>query len=143
MITVIGGVSIGGRILMGGLGDRIGNRQSLALCFALMSAALLSLPIAHKIWTFYLFAAAFGFAFGGMYTLGSPLAADLFGLSSHGLIFGVVSFGGTIGGAIGPALAGYIFDTNGSYRLAFMVFATIGIIGLVSTSLIRVKQGNS
>ena len=142
MITVIGGVSIGGRILMGGLGDRIGNRQSLALCFALMSAALLSLPIAHKIWTLYLFAAAFGFTFGGMYTLGSPLAADLFGLSSHGLIFGVVSFGGTIGGAIGPALAGYIFDTNGSYRLAFMVFATIGIIGLVSTLLIRVKQGN-
>ena len=74
MLTVIGGVSIGGRILMGGLGDRIGNRQSLALCFALMSAALLLLPIAYKIWDLYLFAAAFGFTFGGMYTLGEDFS---------------------------------------------------------------------
>jgi MFS family permease len=140
MLTVIGGVSIGGRIIMGGLGDRIGNRPSFTLCFALMSTALFLLPMARDIWMLYLFAVAFGFTYGGMYTLGSPLAAELFGLGSHGLIFGAVSFGGTIGGAIGPALAGRVFDTAGSYNLAFSVSAAIGIVGLVSILLMRMRH---
>ena len=43
----------------------------------------------------------------------------------------------TIGGAIGPLLAGRIFDMKGSYQLAFLVCAILSITGLILISLLR------
>jgi OFA family oxalate/formate antiporter-like MFS transporter len=69
----------------------------------------------------YLFAAMYGFSHGGFFIVLSPLLADLFGLSSHGAIFGGVFLSATAGGAVGPMLAGRIFDVTGSYQLAFLI----------------------
>jgi transposase len=71
------------------------------------------------------------FANGGMGAAESPLVAALFGLRSHGLILGVVDLGFTIGAAVGPFLAGYIFDVAGSYQVAFSVSAAIGVVVLL------------
>ena len=81
----------------------------------------------------YLFAAGFGIAYGGLATTQSPLVAGLFGVRSHGLIFGVITNGFTIGATIGPIVAGYIFDVTGSYQLAFLLSAVIGVVGLILT----------
>ena len=85
----------------------------------------------------YLCAGVIGFAAGGMGTAESPLAAELFGLSSHGLIFGVAGFGFTIGAAAGPLVTGYIFDLTHSYQIAFLISAALAVIGLILTILIR------
>ena len=58
-------------------------------------------------------------AAGGLFTVVSPTVAEMFGMRAHGAIFGVVLFCGTIGGAIGPVVAGRIFDVTGGYDLAF------------------------
>jgi len=61
---------------------------------------------------------------GGYFTIMSPIVAEFFGLNAHGVLFGIVAFSGTIGGAIGPILAGYIFDVTAGYGLAFwLVFS--------------------
>jgi len=57
-------------------------------------------------------------------------------VSSHGLIFGTLDFGFTVGAAIGPLLAGYIFDVTGSYQVAFLVCAVIAVVGLMLTILL-------
>jgi len=91
----------------------------------------------------YLFAIAFGFAQGGMGAVESPMVASLFGLRSHGLIFGVCCFVFTIGAATGPIMTGYIFDVNGSYQTAFLVCGALSVAGLMSTILltpIRVER---
>ena len=80
----------------------------------------------------YLFAIVFGFANGACGAQTSPLTAELFGLRSHGLIMGVTGLSYTIGAAVGPLLAGYLFDVLSSYQVAFLVCAAIGIIGLMS-----------
>jgi len=141
ILVAIGGLDIVGRIVLGGAADRIGNRQAFIIGFILMSAALFWLVPSKELWMLYLFAAGFGFAHGGIGASGSPLAAGLFGLSSHGLIFGVMGLGVTIGGAIAPFLTGYIFDVTGSYQVAFLVCAAIGIVGLVLTALLRPITG--
>jgi len=41
----------------------------------------------------------------------------------HGSIFGTLSLAVAIGGAVGPLLAGYIFDATGSYDIAVIVGA--------------------
>jgi len=141
ILAAIGGASIAGNIILGGAAERIGNKQVFIIGFILMSAALFWLVIARETWMLYLFAVVLGFARGGMAASDSPLVAGLFGLNSHGLIFGVTSLGFTIGAALGPFLAGSIFDNTGSYQMAFLISAAISIVGLVITALLTPITG--
>jgi len=137
VLAIIGGTSIAGKIITGGAGDRIGNKTVILICFVLLSVILFWLRLAEVVWMLYLFAAVFGFAYGGVITLQSPVIAELFGLSSHGVIFGVIFFVGTIGGAIGPILSGHIFDITSSYQLAFLISGAVAIMAIILTSLLR------
>jgi len=131
IITLIGGVSIGGRVIMGTAGDRIGNKISWIVCLTLVAMSLFWLLIARELWMFYLFAIVFGFGYGGVSVLMSPMIAEYFGLRSHGTIFGmVIMFGGTGGMAAGPLIAGYLFDITGDYFLAFLIYAVLSVIGV-------------
>jgi len=141
ILATVGGLTIVGRVVLGGVADRIGNRQVFIFAFSLMAATLFCLVPATEIWMLYLFAIAYGFTSAGPGTTSSPLVAGLFGLSSHGLILGVTGLGNTIGGALGPFLAGYIFDVTGSYQVAFLICAAISIVGLVSTVGLRPITG--
>jgi len=134
ILAVIGGLSTGGRIIMGSAGDRIGNKLALIICFGLLSISLFWLLTAKELWMLCLFAVIFGFGYGGIATLASPIVAEQFGLSSHGVILGAVLFSGTIGEASGPVLAGHIFDVTGSYNLAFLICALTGVTGLILVS---------
>jgi len=136
ILATIGGASIIGRVVLGNVADRIGNRRVFIIGFILMAAALFWVVPATEAWILYLFAVAFGFAYGGCAASESPLVAGLFGLSSHGLILGITSLGFSIGAGAGPLVAGYIFDVSQSYQMAFLVCAAIGVIGLVLTALL-------
>ncbi len=136
LIAVIGGLSIAGRIIMGSGSDRIGAKFSYVIAFTMMALALFWLPFAREVWMLYLFAAIFGFAYGGLITFFSPLVAELFGLGSHGVILGISTSVGTIGGAIAPVLTGGIFDLTGSYDSAFLVTAAVSVLGLIMALLL-------
>jgi len=137
ILATIGGLSIVGRIVLGSAADRFGNRQVFIIGFIVMAATLFWLVPAREVWGLYLFAVVFGFAFGGCATSESPLVAGLFGLSSHGLILGVMNLlGFTFGAAIGPFIAGHIFDMASSYQLAFIVSAGVSVVGLILTVLL-------
>jgi len=131
ILAVIGGISVGGRVIVGSASDRIGNKIALVISFSLISIALLWLLAARELWMFYLFAIVFGFGYGGMAALAAPVVAELFGLSSLGAIMGVtmIFVGGA--GAVGPVVAGHIFDITGSYSLAFTIYAVLSLISLV------------
>ncbi len=130
ILAIIGGLNIAGRIVIGGAADRIGSRRALIIGIVLLSISLLWLLIAKELWMLYLFAAIFGFTHAVLVLL-SPVVAELFGLSSHGVIMGFTDASCTIGVAIGPVLAGYIFDVTGSYQLGFLIVAAVSFIGLI------------
>ena len=48
-----------------------------------------------------------------------------------------MAFGATFGGAIGPTLAGSIFDTTGSYTVAFLLCAAVSIAGIMLLVLLK------
>ena len=137
ILAVRGAVGILGSYILGALADRIGNRQIFILGFVMLAASLFWLSLAEEKWMLYLFIVVFGFATGGMGASESPLTAWLFGLSSHGLIYGVVHVGFTIGAAAGPFATGYIFDLTGGYQWAFLTCAALGVIGLILTIILR------
>jgi len=136
ILAVIGALTIVGRLVFGGAADKFGNRPIFIIGFILTAGALLWLAAATEIWTLYLCAAVSGFANGGMGTSESPLVAELFGLKSHGLILAITGGGFTIGAAVGPLVAGYLFDIAGNYRGTFLVCTTISILGLILTLLL-------
>ncbi len=136
IMVTIGVLSIVGKVALGGAGDRIGNKQALIISFTLWALAYSWLLLAGEEWMLCLFAVAFGIAYGGNSTSQSPLVARLFGLSSHGLIFGVLGLGVTVGGALGPFIAAYIFDATGSYQVAFLVCGAIAVVGLILSALL-------
>ena len=119
VLSTIGATSILGRFLTGIAIDRTGNRLTMVLCYILLISSFLWLQVATEHWMFFLFAVVYAFAHGGLYTTISPVVAEYFGLRAHGSLFGILFFCSTLGGAIGPVVAGHIFDTTESYSLAF------------------------
>jgi MFS family permease len=137
ILATVGGSSILGRIVLGGVGDRIGNRRAYIIVFVMMALALLWLMPSRDAWSFYLLAFIFGLAYGNGVAQESPLVAKVFGLTSLGSILGVIVLSFGIGAAVGPVLAGYIFDVTGSYHIALIMTAAISVIALVLTILLR------
>lgn len=137
ILSTIGAVSIAGRLTIGTLIDRLGGARSLTICFAVLMASFVLLQTAGATWMLFLFAAIYGFAHGGFFTVMSPTLAEFFGTGSHGVIFGIVLFSGTIGGAIGPLLAGSLFDMMGNYNVVFMILTGVCLFGLLLTFALR------
>jgi MFS family permease len=131
VLSTIGGVSILGRIVMGAASDRIGGRRALIICLIVLFCSFVWLQAATEAWMLFLFAAIYGFAHGGFFTVVSPMVAEFFGTGSHGVLFGIILFSGTLGGAIGPVMAGRTFDVTGSYRLVFLVLSVLTLIGFL------------
>jgi len=140
ILATIGGFSVLGKLLLGRAGDIIGNRRTLILGFIFMSAALMFLAPAKMVWMLFLITGIFGFAFGTIAVSHSPLLAELFGLRSHGLIFGVFGISVSCGGAVGPLLTGYLFDVTNSYQMAFLLSAVLSLAGVLFAAFLRTEK---
>ncbi len=125
---------------MGTAIDRIGRKSSLIVCFIVLLCGLIWLQVASKVWMLFLFAAVYGFAHGSFWTVVSPTIAEFFGTLSHGVLFGIILFSGMVGGSVGPLIAGRIFDTTGSYQIAFIMLTGMATIGLALITLLKPLQ---
>ncbi len=130
VLSAIGGVSMIGRFVSGAAIDRYGCKPVMLVSFGFLTAGLLWLQTADSLWMLYLFTAIYGLAHGGFFTAVSPMAAEIFGMSAHGTILGIIVCFGTAGGAIGPMITGQIFDVTGSYSMVFLGFIVISLLGL-------------
>ena len=137
VLSTLGGMSMLGRLMTGIAIDRIGTRKSMILCFVVIFSGFLWLQLAEKTWMLYLFAAVYGLAHGGFFTLLSPMVAELFGIKSHGVLIGIAFFCGNFGGAVGPVLAGHIFDIAHSYQPVFLIMAAVAVAGLILTAFLK------
>ncbi|MEA3485849.1 MAG: MFS transporter, partial [Candidatus Aerophobetes bacterium] len=135
-LGLLGLVSIGGRIGGGWLSDRIGRRTALATSMAIQGICLFFLPKIITIEALYVFILVYGISYGGWAALFAPLTADIFGQTSLGALWGIITISSGIGGAIGPLFAGWIYDTLASYHLAFIIGGIISIIASILFALL-------
>lgn len=130
-ISVIGLFALVGSIFFGSLSDRIGRKMAIIISFVLQLIAFTLFFNATGVASLYLGAAAFGLFYGGFATLFPALVGDLFGSTHAGAIAGFIFGVAGILGGWGPALAGYLRDVQGDYRLTFLCCAISACCGLL------------
>ena len=121
ILSMIAGMSIVGRVGIGFISDRIGNRLSMCSCLTVVTLGLIGFMFAREVLVFYIIVFFFGLASGGLVPLTSTTAAQLFGLHSLGIILGSIMLGGVLGGSLGAFLGGLIFDITGEYALILLI----------------------
>ena len=141
LLSLAAGISIAGRISVGVVADRIGNRRAFILCYSLAAVAYLLILSGSSMAILYLAAIIFGAAGWGAATTITPMTASLFGLRAHGTILAHVMIGSTIGGAVGPVLIGYVYDITGSYRYGFLITVTVIAASIVTALLLKPMEG--
>lgn len=140
-LSIIGGASIVGRLSVGTLFDRIGIRKALVGSVSLGVIALLLLVLSPATWSFYLFTIIYGLSYGSFVPMETAVPAELFGISSLGIIMATLGLIPTFGSALAPPLAGAIFDATRDYHIAFVICLALMFIALVlSIILLRLKD---
>jgi MFS family permease len=125
-------ISILGRLGFGWLADFCDKRYTIAASLAMMSLGMFALFYVDIGWVMILFLLLFPSGYGGGTSVRGALLSEYFGRAAFGRLIGIVMGVGAIGAMIGPTLTGFIFDTTGSYYLAWM---GLGIISCVSVLL--------
>jgi MFS family permease len=141
VLSIAAGSSVVGRLTIGLIADRVGGRLALSFCVILITLSLTCLLFIHDVWMFYVFAVVFGFGYGGVVLLVTIVTAELYGLTSLGMMLGIFSFYDTAGGILGPPLAGSIFDATRSYSSAFLVCVILGVLAIIFSLILLKTKG--
>jgi MFS family permease len=111
-----------GRFGFGWLGDIFPKRYVLAATFGLMAAGMLAFCNVQITWVMIIFLLLFPPGFGGTMVLRGALLREYYGRGALGKMLGIIMGSAAMGGVIGPTLAGWVYDTTGSYRQIWLVF---------------------
>jgi len=131
-LALIGLFNIIGSVTSGVLGGRFSKKYLLSAIYGLRSLAILMLivfPLTPAL--LYAFAAMIGLLWLSTVPLTNGLVGQIFGMRYAAMLSGFVFFGHQIGSFMGVWLAGYLFDTTGSYQGAFWVSVALGVFALL------------
>jgi MFS family permease len=132
--SVEGLAGLGGRLLLGLLGDRFGAKPVLIAGLLVQAIAIGTYVFVSRLGEFYALAVIFGTAYGGVMPLYAVLAREYFGQHIMGTVFGAVTMLSSLGMAFGPLAGGWIFDTFDAYSWLFIGSCAVGL-GAVAVAL--------
>jgi MFS family permease len=125
--SVEGLSGLGGRLLLGVLGDRFGAKPVLVAGLTVQALCIGSYLYVHQLSEFYTLAVVFGTAYGGVMPLYAVLARDYFGPRIMGTVFGAATMASSIGMALGPLAGGWVFDNFNSYSWLYIGAFSVGL----------------
>jgi MFS family permease len=130
-------IGIIGRFGFGWLGDIYDKKYVLAVTIGLIFFGMLALSFVHMRWIIIPFLIMYSLGHGGSMVVRSAIVREYFGRDSFGKMLGIIMGSASIGGIIGPTLAGWSFDTLGSYRPIWHIFIGLLVIGVLLTLKLR------
>jgi len=138
VVSIIGIISIVGRIAFGVIGDKWGNKLAFVCCAGILIFAIVWLLLSHfSLTMLYMFAIIYGMFHGSYTVLTSPTVAGLFGTRNVGAIFGATQLCGITVGSLGGVITGYLYDTLGNYVVAFIVCGILAVLALTMMLFIQ------
>ncbi len=131
MTTALGVLGIFGRLGYGWLGIHWGEKRTYAMGLISLLIGFLVLAFTTSIVGVIVSLVFYAPAYGGLATQMLVLRGRYFGRRSFATIGGFMAPVLTLGTITGPIYAGWLYDTSGSYRVAFMSFASLMLVALV------------
>jgi MFS family permease len=136
-ISVIGAVSIIGRLATGTGSDKFGIHNTLILTRVFLAISLVWLIFTRSLLSFYVFTVLFSLAYGGEVPQVPLFIGRYYGTKAMATLVGLSLFIISIGGALGSWMGGKIFDVTGSYEWAFVAGALAGTASLILILIMR------
>ncbi|HZO04557.1 MAG TPA: MFS transporter [Burkholderiales bacterium] len=127
-LALIGLFNIVGTLGAGYLGGRFSKKYLLSTIYsirAVLITILIALPLTPL--NLYVFACGIGLLWLGTVPLTNGLVGQIFGMRYMAMLASIVFFGHQIGSFVGVWLAGYLYDTTGSYNGAFIASIGLGV----------------
>ena len=132
-------VSILGR-LTGSLGDFLLPERVLGIALLLEGAGVVGFLVAETAALAYASTIAIGIGFGAAYIAIAVVFSNFFGRAAFAKTAGTRFLITGVFNALGPFVAGTIFDATGSYRIAFLIVAAITLVGAVAALTVKPPQ---
>ncbi|MEE8346943.1 MAG: MFS transporter, partial [Dehalococcoidia bacterium] len=123
-------LSLGGRFGFGFVADQVDKRFVMAAAYALLALGVLLFATVYESWQVLIVLPLFGFGWGGVIPTRPALQAEVFGMRAFGAIQGLVFTIATMGALVGPVFAGWMYDQTESYRLSFVILASVGFLAV-------------
>jgi len=135
--SLVMGVMILGKFSFGPAADRFGSKNSMAVACLLFAISIGLLTFAKSYSVVMLFAVTWGFASGAPLVLNALLTGDYLGMKNFGAIYGILNIMANLGGSLGPAGAGFYFDSKGTYLPVFYLFIVLMLVGAAVSVLTK------
>ena len=129
-----------GRLIGGFLGDILGRRNVLIIAYLAQASAVVILAFTSTLVHAFAFAIVFGVAFGARGTLITVLRGDVFGRENFSRLAGLMDPISSVSVIVSPILAGWVYDTWGSYQAAFVILAAVNALGALFVLGIRIPD---
>ncbi len=140
VLSLVGIGSAIGKFSFGWLCDYIRPKYILIIGSALQAAStliLMNVTLGSSQVSLWLYAFLLGLGIGSWLPALSLTTSNTFGLVSYGVIFGVYNLLFQVAGSLGPWIGGRIFDTTGSYDIAFKLGLILFAIVVPCMLLVR------
>jgi MFS family permease len=145
--TVAGGMmglmvffTIPSRFFSGLIADRFEKKYLnflLASSFFFQAAGFISFLFDQSLFTVYVFLILFGFGSGANTPVSILVRGRYFGRKAYGSIAGTSTLFPAPISLVSPVFAGWVYDTTGSYMMAFLLFAVLFILATVLILMVR------
>lgn len=120
----------------GAIIDRKGTKWMVAICMAMLTAALLILYFMEpSLLMTYGIAVLIGAAYDACTIAFGISVREAFGSREYGKKLGIIAAFDYIGLALGPSVMTLFFDGTGSYDMAYLVFVVLAAVGAVTIFL--------
>jgi len=140
----IGLFSLASGPLFGTLSDKLGRRAGLLAVFTVQTCAYTLMALHLDTPSLYLSIGLYGIAVWSIPSIMAAAVGDYVGPEKAATAFSTITFFFAIGQTVGPATAGAMADTMGTFDFSFAAIAVSGVIAILGTlALPRRKTGKA
>lgn len=136
-ITTVSLCATVGGIFWPTLAEKLDVRYCLAIALVISALGVFILMSVRGVPLAYVYAVTYGLTYGGLFPLFGLAQANYFGRTSLATIRGLAQPFLMTSNALGPFLAGWIYDLTRSYQVAFGVFIVAYLMSVVWVLLAR------
>ena len=139
VVSILAAFNVIGRLVSGSLSDKIGRVNTLTIAFIFAFVGGIFFMICGE-GTFALFVAGVactGIAYGSIMGVFPGFTTDQFGVKNNSVNYAIMFIGFALAGVVSPIITKSVYASTGSYMIAFIFCAALGVLGLLFTFVYR------